>query len=184
MRVLAGALKGRRLTSARGTATRPTSDRVRTACLDTLMPHLGAGPFLDLFAGAGSVAIEALSRGAPSAVCVERDRLALRALRENVERLGLGDRARIVRGDATRALSALGRAGERFAVAFLDPPYGSPSASPALEMVAAGAVLTDDAVAVIQHSTKSPPPEALGVLRAWKRARFGETSLTFFRRRQ
>jgi 16S rRNA (guanine966-N2)-methyltransferase len=184
MRVLAGTLKGQRLTTARGRTTRPTSDRVRIACLDTLMPYLAAGPFLDLFAGAGGVGIEALSRGAPSAVFVERDTITLRALRENVERLGLGDRARVVRDEATRAVRALEQRGEQFAVVFLDPPYDTPSASVALATVATGAVLAADAVVVVQHSTKSPQPDTLDVLGAWKRARFGETTLTFFRRRQ
>ena len=73
MRVLAGALKGQRLTTPPGRTTRPTADQVRIACLDTLMPFLDMGPFLDLFAGAGGVGIEALSRGAPSAVFVEQD---------------------------------------------------------------------------------------------------------------
>lgn len=184
MRVLAGTLKGRRLTTARGRTTRPTSDRVRIACLDTLMPYLGDGPFLDLFAGAGGVGIEALSRGAPSAVFVERDPVTLRALRENIDRLGLDDRARVVRGEAAHAVRALEPRGERFAVVFLDPPYDTPSGSVALETVATGAALASDAVVVVQHSTKSPLPDALGVLEAWRRARFGETTLTFFRRRQ
>src|SRR6266851_1418922 len=105
MRVLAGALKGQRLTTPRGRTTRPTADQVRIACLDTLMPYLERGPFLDLFAGAGGVGIEALSRGAPSATFVEQDGAALRALRDNVERLGLGERARaaleaVAAGDA------------------------------------------------------------------------------------
>ena len=126
MRVIASALKGRRLTTPRGRTTRPTSDQVRIACLDTLMPFLPAGPFLDLFAGAGGVGIEALSRGAPSATFVEQEAMALRALRENVESLGLAERARVVRDDAVGAVERFGEAGERFAVAFLDPPYESP----------------------------------------------------------
>ncbi|MGH7395932.1 MAG: 16S rRNA (guanine(966)-N(2))-methyltransferase RsmD, partial [Candidatus Rokuibacteriota bacterium] len=123
MRVLAGALKGQRLTTPRGRTTRPTADQVRIACLDTLMPFLDHGPFLDLFAGAGGVGIEALSRGAPSAVFVEQDAAALRALRDNVERLGLAGQARVMRADAARAVALLEAAGERFAVVFLDPPY-------------------------------------------------------------
>ncbi len=181
MRVLAGTLKGQRLTTAKGPATRPTADRVRIACLDTLMPYLPAGPFLDLFAGAGGVGIEALSRGAPSAVFVELDGPALRALRDNIERLGLGDRARVMREDAASALLALARRGARFAVVFLDPPYESRRAARALEAVAAGTALAPGAVVVLQHSTKSPPPGALGVLDTWKTRRFGETTLTFFR---
>src|SRR5262245_10744903 len=109
MKVLAGEFKGRRLVTTRGSSTRPTSDRVRIACLDTLMPYLGGGPFLDLFAGSGSVGIEALSRGAPAAVFVEIDAVAVRALRDNVTGLGLEPRARVVRDDAARAVSTLGR---------------------------------------------------------------------------
>jgi 16S rRNA (guanine(966)-N(2))-methyltransferase RsmD len=129
--VLAGELKGQRLTTPRGSATRPTADRVRIACLDALMPYLPAGAFLDLFAGGGGVGIEALSRGAPSAVFVEQDALALRALRDNIERLRLGERTRVVRADAARGVDELARRDARFAVAFVDPPYDSPRAEPA-----------------------------------------------------
>ena len=182
MRVLAGALKGRRLVVPKGPATRPTSDRVRIACLDTLMPYLAAGPFLDLFAGAGGVGIEALSRGAPAAVFVETAGLALRALNDNLGALGLGECARVMREEAARAVALLARRGELFAVAFLDPPYDSPHAARALDTVAASSVLAPGAVVVVQHASKSPPPDAPGVLGVFKRSRFGETTLTFFRR--
>jgi 16S rRNA (guanine(966)-N(2))-methyltransferase RsmD len=182
VRVRAGDLKGQRIDTPRGRTTRPTADQVRIACLDTLMPFLGAGPFLDLFAGAGGVGIEALSRGAPAATFVEQDAAALRALRDNVERLGLRERARVVRGDAARAVGDLTASGERFAVVFLDPPYDFPRAASALEAVATGPVLLDGAVVVLQHGTKTPPPPSIGALSLWKARRFGETTLTFFRR--
>ena len=181
MRVIAGALKGQRLTTPKGRTTRPTADQVRIACLDTLMPYLEAGPFLDLFAGAGGVGIEALSRGAPAAVFVEQDAMALRALRDNVERLGLRDRARVLRDDAARAVEGLGGAGRRFAVVFIDPPYESPRAAPALAAVAEGGALLPGALVVVQLGTKAPPPDSPGVLTRWKARRFGDTTLTFFR---
>ena len=181
MRVIAGALKGQRLTTPKGRTTRPTADQVRIACLDTLMPYLGAGPFLDLFAGAGGVGIEALSRGAPSAVFVEQDRQALGALEDNIGRLGLVDRARVLRQDVARALEVLARGGARFAVVFLDPPYASPDAAPAVERIARGDCLLPGAVVVVQHPTKTPPPAEPGALLPWKSRRFGETTLTFFR---
>jgi len=181
MRVLAGELKGQRLATAKGSVTRPTADRVRIGCLDTLMPYLPLGPFLDLFAGAGGVGIEALSRGAPSAVFVEADARALRALRENVERLGLGPRARVVREDAARAVPLLASRGERFAVAFLDPPYESSRIAPTLDALASGAILAPGAVVGLQHATKSPPSAELGPLTVWKARKFGQTTLTFFR---
>jgi 16S rRNA (guanine(966)-N(2))-methyltransferase RsmD len=181
MRVIAGALKGQRLTTPKGRTTRPTADQVRIACLDTLMPYLAAGPFLDLFAGAGGVGIEALSRGAPSAVFVEQDAQALRALRDNVERLGLTPRARVVRDDAARAVDELADAGARFAVVFADPPYDSPRSAPTLSGLARGDCLEPGAVVVVQHPTKTPPAADIGVLSIWKTRRFGETTLTFFR---
>jgi 16S rRNA G966 N2-methylase RsmD len=98
-----------------------------------------------------------------------------------VERLGLRERARVVRGDAARAVADLAAARERFAVVFLDPPYDSARAAPALEAVAAGPVLLDGAVVVLQHGTKTPPPPSPGALSLWKTRRFGETTLTFFR---
>jgi 16S rRNA (guanine966-N2)-methyltransferase len=181
MRVLAGTLKGRRLVTPGGRTTRPTADQVRIACLDALMPFLDAGPFLDVFAGAGSVGIEALSRGAPSAVFVERDAAAVRALRENVERLGLGDRAQVLRDDATRAVDRLLRAGGRFAVVFLDPPYGGPDPMPLLARLASGGGLATGAVAVVQHATKAALADGVTSLARWRTRRFGETTLTFLR---
>ena len=182
MRVIAGALKGQRLTTPKGRTTRPTADQVRIACLDTLMPYLELGPFLDLFAGAGGVGIEALSRGAPSAVFVERERQAVAALEDNIGRLGLAGRARVLRQDVARALDALASRDARFAVVFLDPPYASPDAAPAVERVARGDCLMPRAVVVAQHPTKAPPPAEPGSLLPWKTRRFGETTLTFFRR--
>jgi 16S rRNA (guanine(966)-N(2))-methyltransferase RsmD len=181
MRVIAGELKGRRLVTPRGSSTRPTSDLVRGSCLDTLMPWLGRGPFLDLFAGAGAVGVEALSRGAPAAVFVETDARAVRALRENLAALGLESRATVIRADAVRAVERLATAGRRFDVVFIDPPYDSPQGPAALEVVADGRCLEADAIVVVQHATKSPPPERAGVLEHWKARRFGGTTLTFLR---
>jgi 16S rRNA (guanine966-N2)-methyltransferase len=104
MKVLAGALKGRRLETPRGTTTRPTADQVRIALMDTLTPRLPGARVLDLFAGAGGVGLEALSRGAAHATFVERDTRAVAALRANVETLGVAAQARVERADARAAL--------------------------------------------------------------------------------
>ena len=183
MRVLAGALKGRRLETPRGSTTRPTADQVRIALMDTLMPALAGARFLDLFAGAGGIGLEALSRGAPSAVFVEEDRGAIAALADNVKRLGLGERARIIRADVTRALATLASEGARFAVVFLDPPYDSLQSAGTLDRLGQGACLAPGAIVVAQHPTKLPPTPDSGALGRWKSRRFGETTLTFFRAR-
>jgi len=181
VRVAAGELKGRRLAAPKGRRTRPTADHIRIACLDTLTPWLPGARFLDLFAGAGGVGIEALSRGCAECVFVETDHAAVTVLRANLERLGLLGRTRVLRRDARAAVELLRREGTRFEVMFLDPPYGSALGAETLARLADGALLAAGGVAVVQHLTKAPLPERAGALAAFKRRRFGESTLTFFR---
>jgi len=121
MRVIAGELKGQRLVAPRGWKVRPTSDRVREAIFSALGELVTGASVLDLYCGTGALAIEALSRGAARAVLVDRD---TRPVLGNVERLGLGARAELVRGDAGRWLAAVpAEGGPRFDLVFVDAPY-------------------------------------------------------------
>jgi 16S rRNA (guanine966-N2)-methyltransferase len=181
VRIIAGKLKGRRLVTPRGTRTRPTADQVRIALMDTLTPWLPQARLLDLFAGPGGVGLEALSRGAAHATFVEEDPRAAAALRENVAALGVEPRARLLRLDVARALDRLARAGERFDVVFLDPPYETELAAMTLDRLGGGALTPAGALVIAQHLTKRPPPASPGVLSAFRTRRFGETTLTFFR---
>jgi len=180
VRVIAGEFKGRRLVTPRGRRTRPTADQVRLALMDTLSPWLPRARVLDLYAGAGGVGLEALSRGAAHATFVERDAQALRALAANVEALGVAGRARVVRQDVGRALGALGRAGERFTIIFLDPPYED-AIDAVLEGVARAGLAAADGIVIAQHRTKRPPAASSGTLVLSRTRKFGETTLTFFR---
>ena len=164
MRIVGGRHRGRRLVAPPGVAVRPTSDRAREALFD-LLSHgsLAAGgvPFagaavLDAFAGTGAFGLEALSRGAAEAVFIERDRDALAALRRNVEALGEAARVRIFPGDAAHPP----RGDRRCAVAFLDPPYKSGLAAPALTALDAAGWLAEDALAVVEIAAReefAPP---------------------------
>lgn len=180
MRILAGELKGRRLITPRGPVTRPTADQIRIALMDTLTPRLPSARVLDLFAGAGGVGLEALSRGAVHTTFVERDRHAVAALRDNIASLGVQDRARVLGEDVARALDRLVREGATFDVVFLDPPYESSLGDTALDRVGAGGLAAAGAVVIAQHLTKRPPVTA-GALVPFRTRRFGETTLTFFR---
>jgi len=120
VRVIAGRLGGRRLAAPRGRGTRPTSDRVREALFSALGDVTGL-TVLDLFAGSGALGIEALSRGAASAVFVERATPALAALRANLQALGLV--AEVHRGDARTFVRNARAAGRSYDLVFLDPPY-------------------------------------------------------------
>ncbi|HSF04258.1 MAG TPA: 16S rRNA (guanine(966)-N(2))-methyltransferase RsmD [Methylomirabilota bacterium] len=181
MRIIAGAFKGRRLVTPRGSTTRPTADQVRIALMDTLAPWLGGVRFLDLFAGAGGVGLEALSRGAAHATFVERDARAVDALRRNVATLGLEEVARVVPAEVRRALAWLERQRERFGVVFLDPPYETAVMAEVLAALGTGRLLSPPALVVAQHLSKRPPGGEAGILRAYRTRRFGETTLTFFR---
>src|SRR5690348_6180957 len=153
LRIVGGVHRGRRLVVPPGDAVRPTSDRAREALFNILshgnfaaggLPFAGR-PVLDAFAGTGALGLEALSRGASAAAFIESDRAALAVLRRNIATLGEEDRASIVTGDATRPPRVLFAC----AVAFLDPPYHSGLAAPALAALAAAGWLGQDALAVV-----------------------------------
>jgi 16S rRNA (guanine966-N2)-methyltransferase len=122
MRVIAGELKGQRLVAPRGWKVRPTSDRVREAIFSAIGERVVEATVLDLYCGTGALAIEALSRGAARALLVDRD---TRPALGNVERLGLGERAELVRADAGRWLATVpdGAGAHRFDLVFVDAPY-------------------------------------------------------------
>ena len=152
MRIVAGAWRGRGLAAPPGTTTRPTSDRVRQAVFDILLhaPWGGRGVMegarvLDAFAGTGALALEALSRGAADAVCMETDKAALAALRANIAACRAGAQCRVL---ATSALAP--SIGQPCGLVFLDPPYGQGLVGRALGSLAAAGWLAEDALVVAE----------------------------------
>ena len=179
MRVIAGRFRGRRLLSPRGGAIRPTSDRAREALFDILEhgePRLQAGRFLDLFCGTAAVGIEACSRGAALVLLIESDPAALRLARANLARIGTPPHVRLLAGDAAR----LGAAPQRFDLVFLDPPYRSSLALPALTGLCRGGWLAPGARVVVELATKEAldPPEAFS---AEQERRYGAARFVFLR---
>ncbi len=180
MRIIGGTARSRRLRAPAGAATRPTADRVREALFNILGPPPEDLAVLDLFAGAGGLGLEALSRGAARAVFVDRAPAAVRCLEENVASLGMGDRAEILAVDVARALRTLDGA---FGWVFIDPPYKTDLA---LATVAAlsqtGALLTQDAIVVAEHDRRRPLPDANGILTKTDQRIYGDTALSFYGR--
>jgi 16S rRNA (guanine966-N2)-methyltransferase len=125
LRVVAGSARGLRLDAPPGAATRPTTDRVREATFNALasLGALEAADVLDLFAGSGALGIEALSRGARAATFVERDEAARAAIRTNLERTGLQDRATVLAVAAERAVADAAAREHTYDLVLLDPPY-------------------------------------------------------------
>jgi 16S rRNA (guanine966-N2)-methyltransferase len=169
MRVVAGEFGGRRLVSPEGTATRPTTDRVREAIFNSLA-SAGALPgahVADLYAGSGAVGIEALSRGAEHCVFVERDRAAVVALDANLDALDLRARAKVVTGDALTSARALA-----VDVVFADPPYYFDRWAELFAAVRSELVIAESGVALTVPAGWSK----------WREKRYGRTWVTFIER--
>ena len=184
-RVIAGSARGTRLVSP-GEGTRPLGDRVK----QTLFAVLEAGslgrwpvPFLDLYAGSGAGGIEALSRGAPRALFVEKDADALGAIGQNLRRARLEGGGTVVRGDALAILGAGAAAhGGPFGAVLLDPPYADATIIAVLERLAQSSLawLEPDAVVAAKTFWRDPLPERVGGLERRRERRFGESKLTFY----
>jgi len=177
MRIVAGSARGRPLRAPRGTSTRPTSDKVRGAVFNLLGQFFDGGRALDLYAGSGALALEALSRGAAAAVCVETDPRALDCLRDNARRCGFEALLEVRAEPVERAVPRLPAAA--FFLAFLDPPYAvGPEA--ALRLIER--VLAPGGSAVAEHDPARPPPERVGSLALAERRRYGGTGISIYRR--
>jgi 16S rRNA (guanine966-N2)-methyltransferase len=150
LRVVAGEFKGRRLVAPRGTRTRPTADKVREA-LFSMLGEVDGARVLDLYAGSGALGIEALSRGAASAVFVERDPRAVEAIERNLDAIGI--EATVLRRDVPRFLATENGA---FDLVFCDPPYDSASrlAGPLAERLPA--LVAEDARIVTESDKRNP----------------------------
>jgi 16S rRNA (guanine966-N2)-methyltransferase len=175
VRVIAGQYGGRRLVAPRGLATRPTTDRVREALFSAL-DRVDGARVLDLYAGTGALGIEALSRGAASAVFVESARPAVAALRQNLEALGLTAAARVLAEPVARAVPKLA-ATSPFDLVFADPPYDDVDAAlAALEALVPS--LAPGARVVLEHASRRPPRPSAALVSLRTRT-YGDTALTF-----
>ncbi len=177
MRVTGGMLGGRRIRSVSGNVeVRPTSDRVREA-LFTRLGSLDGVRALDLYAGTGTLGIEAISRGARSVVFVDRSVRAIAVLRANLRDLGVADRARIVRAEVGTALQRLGRQPEAFSLVLMDPPYANSDFGPVLEALVAQRLLLPGAMVVVESGKRHPVEPVDGLARLDER-RYGDTVVT------
>jgi 16S rRNA (guanine(966)-N(2))-methyltransferase RsmD len=170
MRVVAGRYGGRRLVAPPGSATRPTSDRVREALFSVLGPSVQGARVLDLYAGSGALAIEALSRGAASAVFVDRSPRALVAIRANLEALGI--EADVRRCEAAAALRAASARADAYDLVFLDPPYRRAAELGRELSEALPAVLAPGARVVSESDRREPLELALPLV---DERRYGDT---------
>ena len=176
MRIIAGAHKGRTLKTPTWAGLRPTSDRLRETLFNILAPRIQGARVLDVYSGTGAVALEALSRGAVQAVCVESDRRAQALIAENRGRVGEDARCMIVRDDARHALRSPVHGGP-FEIVFLDPPYDLEELSAVL--TAAAGQRADGGVLILEHASRRPSPQLAGAP-PHRTVRAGDSTLAFY----
>lgn len=151
MRIIAGSARGRTLVAPKGQQTRPTQDYVRESLFNIIQRDVPDASVLDLFAGTGALALEALSRGAQKAVLADSSRQAIDCIRRNVETVGTVDRATVIPGDWNAVLQKLAEQGELFDLVFLDPPYRLTQYAEITGQLQSRNLLREGALLVIEH---------------------------------
>ncbi len=181
MRVIAGEFRGRKLFAPEGAETRPTSDRVRESLFSILGARVPDAEVLDLFAGSGALALEAISRGAAFAALCDASAGAARVIERNIALVRAEDRMRLIRADWREALSRL--SGRRFSLVFLDPPYRMAGVyAEAAALLSARGLLAEDAVLVMEHAVKTPLDIPAG-FEIFDERRYGDTAVALVRER-
>ena len=179
MRIIAGDLRSRKLKTPDGMDTRPTADRVKEALFSILQGRVYGARVLDLYGGSGALALEALSRGAASAVICDQAPKACRAIQENIGALGCSNRARLLRMKDLAAVGLLEKEEARFDLIFLDPPYRM-DVSPVCARLAEK-LLAPGGVIVAEHARETPPAVQPPLYAADQRV-YGITGLTMLKR--
>lgn len=179
MRVITGTARGRRLNELKGMETRPTTDKVKESIFNCIQFDVEDARVLDLFAGTGQLGIEALSRGAQSAVFVDKRTDAAKLVRDNLALCQLSDRAQVICGDSIGYLSSLRT---RFDIIFLDPPYADDLLERAIAHIARFDILSPHGIIVAE----SPMDKALPALEApygiYREYRYGKIKVTIYHR--
>ena len=184
MRIISGTWRGRKLVTPRSHTLRPTSDRVKESLFNILRGGMEGNVVLDLFAGTGSLGIEALSRGAKKAIFVEKGREALQLIQKNLIQLGLEERSEILPKDVNRAIGILKQRGECFDLIMMDPPYEKGLIQRTLMKLNSHQIYHKESILVIEHNRREPLPRILDGWNLIRERRIGDTVISFLTPRE
>jgi 16S rRNA (guanine966-N2)-methyltransferase len=179
LRIIAGELKGRKLRSVPGIKTRPTANRIREAVFNILAFQIHGTTVLDLFAGTGAYGVEALSRGAESAVFVDIDSESISVLRENIALVALENRTQVIQWNLARNLSFLRSLKPAFNLIFIDPPYNRNLVASTLHHLHRSHSLKTGARVVVEHSRLETFPSSHLPFELSDQRRYGKTLVSF-----
>lgn len=179
MRIISGDLKGKKLFSLQGNLTRPTADRVRESIFNIFASKISNADVLDLFAGTGAFGIEALSRGATSAVLIDLSLDAIKIIQRNITSCKMENRTNIIKWDIVKNLNCLYAKKPVYDLVFMDPPYNQNAIKPALENLAKSRSLKKDASVIIEHSRLETIPGDLRDFNLTDHRKYGKTYVSF-----
>ncbi len=184
MRIVSGTAGGLHLKVPKGHKVRPTADQVREAIFNIIVSRfaLEGVAILDLFAGTGALGIEALSRGARSAVFIDASPDSQRLILENLALTSFRRHGRLIRAYANKGIRVVEEQGLRFGGVFLDPPYDEGWVDKVLRLLARSSILEPQAWVVVEHSQKETGAEAYPSLLLTDRRRYGTTGVSFYQR--
>lgn len=177
MRVVAGTFGGRPLKTLAGQTTRPTTDKVKGAIFNMIGPYFEGGRVLDLYAGSGSLAIEAISRGMEAAVLVERNRKAQAIIEENIKMTKAASQFQLLKTEANKALDLLDGA---FDLVLLDPPYAKEEIVKTIEHLEERGLLAEGALIVCETDKAVELPETIASVELWKQKTYGISKVSVY----
>lgn len=182
MRVIAGNYKGRTIKPVPGKYTRPTSDKVKEAIFHMMGPFFSGGKCLDLFAGSGSLGLEALSRGMEHVTFVDQQGRAIQTINDNLKTLNINTRAEVYRMDAFRALHMLAKQQSMFELILIDPPYLKVDYELLLNKLIDLKLMQANGIIYCEHGSEETLPSSIPHLTLVKQVNYGQTTgITLYR---
>ncbi|MGX7418558.1 16S rRNA (guanine(966)-N(2))-methyltransferase RsmD [Carnobacterium gallinarum] len=180
MRVISGEYGGRKLKAVPGTNTRPTTDKIKESIFNIIGPYFDGGTCLDLFAGSGSLSIEAVSRGFNQAILIDKEPIALKTIKENIAMTKEEDKFKVYRNDADRALDVLSRQTQKFDLIFMDPPYLKQEIEKQLLKMADLGLVAENGKIICEVDKKSDLSDEVGPFYAVRRENYGITQIVIY----
>ena len=178
MQIIAGSAKGRILKSLPGLATRPILARIKKSLFDIIKLQIAESRFLDLYAGTGAVGIEALSRGAGSAVFIEKEAAVVKIIRENLRLTRMESKGQVIQGNVFNFLGVLG---QKYDIIFVGPPYKLGVTMDTIKAVDERQLLDGNGILIAQHHFKEPVEIKVGGLEMYRQEKYGDSRLSFYR---
>lgn len=180
VRIIAGIAGGIPIKVPPTDKTKPTLDRVKESVFSILQPYIPGTKVLDLFAGSGSLGLEALSRGADFAVFVDSSRLCVETIKENIGKTRMTEKAQVVKADVYKAIQYFSRQGMKFDIIFLDPPYARNFVCKTLQMIVDNDIINENGLIAAEHIDSEPLPGRIGKLAKVRSKQYGDTVFTFY----